>query len=152
MKRSFLDSVLRGAEALAARDPVGALADPDLLRGQPASLGTREEKIEIAVIPLKNGKAEEFAKELKKTKVLGGSKATFAVTYNSLIVAGPTGVVRLANGRLQPRPRQQGDRPAGGRRAGKGCRGGVRHGRPPGRHRRHRHLARPRSKAGFAPA
>lgn len=32
MKRSFLDSVLRGAEALAARDPVGTLPDPDLLR------------------------------------------------------------------------------------------------------------------------
>src|SRR5262245_31254249 len=32
MRRSFLDSVLRGAEALAARDPVGTLPDPDLLR------------------------------------------------------------------------------------------------------------------------
>ena len=32
MKRSFLDTVLRGAEALAARDPVGTLPDPDLLR------------------------------------------------------------------------------------------------------------------------
>jgi RNA polymerase sigma factor (sigma-70 family) len=32
VKRSFLDSVLRGAEALAARDPVGTLPDPDLLR------------------------------------------------------------------------------------------------------------------------
>ena len=32
LKRSFLDSVLRGAEALAARDAVGTLPDPDLLR------------------------------------------------------------------------------------------------------------------------
>jgi RNA polymerase sigma factor (sigma-70 family) len=32
MRRSFLDSVLRGAEALAARDPVGTLPDPELLR------------------------------------------------------------------------------------------------------------------------
>src|SRR5262245_36295856 len=32
VKRSFLDSVLRGAEALAARDPVGTLPDPDLVR------------------------------------------------------------------------------------------------------------------------
>ena len=32
MKRSFLDSVLRGAEALAARDSVGTLPDPDLVR------------------------------------------------------------------------------------------------------------------------
>jgi RNA polymerase sigma factor (sigma-70 family) len=31
MKRSFLDSVLRGAEALAARDPVGTLTDRALL-------------------------------------------------------------------------------------------------------------------------
>jgi RNA polymerase sigma factor (sigma-70 family) len=32
LKRSFLDSVLRGAEALAARDGVGTLPDPDLVR------------------------------------------------------------------------------------------------------------------------
>jgi RNA polymerase sigma factor (sigma-70 family) len=32
MKRSFLDSVLRGAEALAAREVVGTLPDPDLVR------------------------------------------------------------------------------------------------------------------------
>src|SRR5829696_6609589 len=32
MTPTFLDSVLRGAEALAARDAVGALADPDLVR------------------------------------------------------------------------------------------------------------------------
>src|SRR3954469_15471801 len=31
MKRTFLDSVLRGAEALAARDPVGTLPDSELL-------------------------------------------------------------------------------------------------------------------------
>src|SRR5437762_599798 len=32
MTQTFLDCVLRGAEALAARDGVGTLADPDLLR------------------------------------------------------------------------------------------------------------------------
>src|SRR5262245_41677441 len=32
MRTSFLDSVLRGAEALAGRNGVGTLADPDLLR------------------------------------------------------------------------------------------------------------------------
>src|SRR6478609_10600494 len=32
MRRSFLDSVLRGAEALAARDGVGTLPDPVLLK------------------------------------------------------------------------------------------------------------------------
>jgi RNA polymerase sigma factor (sigma-70 family) len=32
LKRSFLDTVLRGAEALAARDGVGTLPDPDLVR------------------------------------------------------------------------------------------------------------------------
>ena len=37
MKRSFLDTVLRGAEALAARDPVGTLPDPELLRRFAAS-------------------------------------------------------------------------------------------------------------------
>ena len=31
MSPSFLDSVLRGAEALAARDPMGTMPDPDLL-------------------------------------------------------------------------------------------------------------------------
>src|SRR6476661_4553479 len=32
MTPTFLDSVLRGAEALAARDGVGTLPDPDLVR------------------------------------------------------------------------------------------------------------------------
>ena len=35
MTPSFLDSVLRGAEALAARDPVGTLPDAELLRRSP---------------------------------------------------------------------------------------------------------------------
>ena len=32
MRRSFLDSVLKGAEALAARDGVGTLPDPELFK------------------------------------------------------------------------------------------------------------------------